>query len=343
MTTGRIGFCCSFVPESGDEAERRAMNVRTVTLSWLSRQTEAVAHERLDEVVTHNLEALDRQIAHVAEAPCEERMFRMVSGFLPFWSHPGAASAWQASALRSRVEQRLAAIGERARAGDVRLSMHPGQHAVLATARPEALANAGRDIQDHVDVFQMMGFGGGWHPRGAHINVHGGAAGPGIDGIRAGLATLPRAARDLLTIENDEYAFGLDDLLGLADEVALVVDFHHHWVKSGGEYLEPDDPRIATLRESWRGVRPVAHISVSPEALYHEPIVEERPDYAALTAVGFGKHELRAHSEMMWNTAVNDLVARHLAWCDVEVEAKGKNLASRQLADHVRMAEAAAG
>jgi UV DNA damage endonuclease len=42
---------------------------------------------------------------------------------------------------------------------------------------------------------------------------------------------------------------------------------------------------------------------------------------------------------MMWNARVNDLVHRHLAWCDVEVEAKAKNLASAQLADHVRAAE----
>jgi hypothetical protein len=40
---------------------------------------------------------------------------------------------------------------------------------------------------------------------------------------------------------------------------------------------------------------------------------------------------------MMWNRAVNDLVARHLGWCDIEVEAKAKNLASAQLAEHVRL------
>jgi hypothetical protein len=37
----------------------------------------------------------------------------------------------------------------------------------------------------------------------------------------------------------------------------------------------------------------------------------------------------------MWNEAVNDLVAGHLAWTDFEVEAKLKNLASAGLARHV--------
>ena len=35
---------------------------------------------------------------------------------------------------------------------------------------------------------------------------------------------------------------------------------------------------------------------------------------------------------MMWNEAVNALVARHLAWTDFEIEAKAKNLASAGIA-----------
>ena len=42
----------------------------------------------------------------------------------------------------------------------------------------------------------------------------------------------------------------------------------------------------------------------------------------------------------MWNRAVNRLVGRHLVWTDVEVEAKAKNLASADLAAHVRESEA---
>jgi hypothetical protein len=38
---------------------------------------------------------------------------------------------------------------------------------------------------------------------------------------------------------------------------------------------------------------------------------------------------------MMWNAAVNDLVGRHLAWSDFEIEAKFKNLASEGIAAHV--------
>ena len=338
--TGRIGFCCTFVSPAGDTEEERRLNMRRVTIAQLGRLGPAAALDKLHEVVAHNLDALDAQLAFVAALPEEERMFRIVSGFLPGWSHADVLGVYRDADLRGLIERRLAAAGAFARAHDIRLSMHPGQHAILATLRESALANAITDIGEHSEIMQMLGYGGGWHPHGAHVNIHGGSAAAGIEGLRHGLALLPAAARDLITIENDELSFGLDTLLALADEVALVVDFHHHWIFTRGEYLEPGDPRVGRIEQSWRGVRPAAHISVSREALYSELLDRERPDFAELNAAGFKASELRGHSDMMWNAAINDLVAQHLGWCDIEVEAKKKNLASAQLAEHVRKGRA---
>ena len=67
-----------------------------------------------------------------------------------------------------------------------------------------------------------------------------------------------------------------------------------------------------------------------------DPAPDALPDFAALTAAGASARDLRAHSDTMWNEAVNDWVAAHLAWTDIEVEAKFKNIASHQLAERVR-------
>lgn len=165
--------------------------------------------------------------------------------------------------------------GEAARAAGVRLSMHPAQHAILASGNPGVIDNAIHDIED---------------------------------------------------------------LLQVADEVAIVVDFHHHWIHSRGERLQPDDRRIGAVRSSWRGVRPLSHVSVSREILLndHDPDRDRLPDFAELEAQGHKPSKLRGHSDRMWNRAVNRLVAGHLAWTDVEVEAKAKSLASRDLADQLR-------
>jgi UV DNA damage repair endonuclease len=141
-------------------------------------------------------------------------------------------------------------------------------------------------------------------------------------------------ARNLITIENDEMTNGLDVVMAVADSVAIVLDVHHHWINSG-EYITPQDPRARRVVESWRGVRPALHYSVSREdcIVGHDTTV--RPDLAQLLATGYKKQKLRAHSDLMWNTACNDWIAEFSPEWDIQCEAKGKNLASQQVYEHI--------
>lgn len=338
MTIPRLGFCCKYLPEDGAAEAARRMNTMTVTMTYLGRLDDKASYDKLFAVVSHNLEAVTRQIAHVASRPKLERLHRMSSDLLPGYTHASCQHLYQDADLRKLIEVKLAQAGEFAREHGVRLSMHPGQFCVIASANPNAAANGIAEFEYHADVMRLMGYGSGWHPDGAHINIHGGAKALGAEGIRRGLANLSETARNLITIENDEVSFGLDDLLPLVDDVPLVLDLHHHWIKSGGEYMEPDDPRVGLIIQSWRGVRPLSHVSVSREDLLPAYDIHALPDFRALTEAGIRPRDLRAHSDLMWNMAVNDLVARHLSWSDFEVEAKMKNIASEGLALHVEKA-----
>jgi UV DNA damage endonuclease len=331
----RLGFCCKFIPPDGDTDVARRMNMMGLTMAYLARLGPAAAYDKLAAVVAHNLEALRLQIEHVASRPPVERLHRIMSSVLPGYTHPSCREFYRDQDLRTPFEKGLAEAGALARRSDVRLSMHPGQFCVLATTNEGALHNALAELEYHAEVMSLMGYGTGWHPHGAHINVHGGAKAAGQDGFRRGLALLSAEARNLVTVENDEVSYGLDDLLPLAGELPLVLDLHHHWIASAGEYIEPDDPRIEAIVASWRGVRPVAHVSVSREDLLQGHAADVRPDFAELTTSGIKPKDLRGHSDLMWNDAVNGLVGEHLAWADFEIEAKSKNLASEGLARHL--------
>jgi UV DNA damage repair endonuclease len=115
----------------------------------------------------------------------------------------------------------------------------------------------------------------------------------------------------------------------------LVLDIHHHWVKTG-EYIEPTDDRIKSIIDSWRGVRPAMHYSVSREDVLENFNPTVQPNMTTLLESGYKKAKLRAHSDYMWNTAVNDWALRHWSWADIMVEAKMKNLASIKLYEHAR-------
>ena len=150
----------------------------------------------------------------------------------------------------------------------------------------------------------------------------------GPAGIKHAVDTrLSQEARNTITIENDENKWGIDASLELANTCALVLDIHHHWCPEG-EYIHPNDDRFLRIVDSWRGVRPVIHYSVSREDVLTGHPLDVQPDMDILLAGEYKKAKLRAHSDYMWNNAVNDWALSFLPHADIMVESKAKNLAS---------------
>ena len=123
----------------------------------------------------------------------------------------------------------------------------------------------------------------------------------------------------------------MDSCLELEKHVALVLDIHHHWCHSAGEYIEVNDDRVKRVIDSWRGVRPAMHYSISKEDYLTEHRHDTRPSMEDLLHRGYKKAKLRAHSDMCWNTACNEWALSFSDDFDIMVEAKHKNLASTQL------------
>ena len=174
---------------------------------------------------------------------------------------------------------------------------------------------------------RWMGYGK--QPYDIKINVHiAGRQGP--DGIRRAYKLLSPEARNTLVIENEENTWGLDNCLTLSDLLPITLDIHHHWIRES-EYIQPNDCRIQQIIDSWRGVRPTFHYSVSRENWLPEHSTDELPNMSKLLESGHKRQKLRAHSDFMWNTACNEWALSHLAWGDCMVESKGKNLSSFNL------------
>jgi UV DNA damage endonuclease len=88
--------------------------------------------------------------------------------------------------------------------------------------------------------------------------------------------------------------------------------------------------------DSWRGVRPVIHYSVSREDVLTGHPGHIRPDFRTLLTEGHKKAYLRAHSDFYWNDAVNAWALTHNEWADIMCESKGKNIASFKLAEQLQ-------
>jgi UV DNA damage repair endonuclease len=314
------------------EEIQRPLNTRSTTVSWLNRQTREIAEERMWDIMVHNIQAYNNLIEYVAGLPLGLRMVRLGSDLLPMYTQPDWSYFWRKSDVRMYCEKHLAIVGQKGRANDVRLSMHPGQFTVLASVSPDIVTKSIEEFEYHVDIAKWMGYGIEFQD--FKINVHiSGRAGP--EGIRQALPRLSPEARKTITIENDEMSWGLEASIELEKHVALVLDIHHHWVATG-EYIQPTDDRLLRIKDSWRGVRPAMHYSVSKNDYIVDHPSDELPNIDTLLANGYKKQKLRAHSDTYWNTAVNEWAYSFTDSFDIMCESKHKNLASIQFMESMQ-------
>ena len=336
--TKKIGFACKWIDHAGqldgikptDDAKQ--FNTGSTTVAWLNRQSRNVAEEKLWDLAIGNIESVRKLVERVGTLNENLRMVRLGSDILPMYTQRDWKFFYGLPDVRNRIEAGFREVGDLARKNGVRLSMHPGQFTVLASDNPGIVNNSIEEFEYHADMAKYMGFGQQFQD--FKINVHiSGKQGP--EGIRRAYQKLSTEARNCITIENEENAWGLDDCLTISDLVPIVLDVHHHWIKTG-DYISPMDPRVDQVVQSWRGVRPTMHYSVSREdyLVDHDNVVA--PDYKILLEDGYKKQKLRAHSDFYWNTATNEWALSFLGTHDIMCESKGKNLASFALADQAK-------
>jgi UV DNA damage endonuclease len=333
---GKIGFACKWIDNPAqidgikptDDAKQ--YNTGSTTVAWLKRQSQQVAEEKLWDLMKGNIEAVRKLVEKVGTLDESLRMVRISSDILPVYTQPDYSYFWRLPDVRAYAEKHFAQVGALARTNNVRLSFHPGQFTVLASENPGIVERSIEEFEYHVDMARWMGFGKTFQD--LKINVHiSGKRGP--EGIIDALGKLSPEARNCITIENDENCWGIDSSIELAKHCALVLDIHHHWIRTG-DYIQATDDRCQRVIESWRGVRPVIHYSVSREDVLigHCPIT--LPDHALLLENGYKKQKMRAHSNFYWNKSVNDWALTFRKDFDIMCESKAKNLASKTLYDY---------
>ena len=334
----KIGFACKWIDtpdqvngiDAKDDAKK--YNTGSTTVSWLNRQSRDVAEQKLWDLMVGNIEAVYKLVERVSQLEPHLRMVRLSSDILPVYTHDTYRDYWLQPAVVSYLETNFKRVGDLARSSNVRLSMHPGQFTVLASDNPGIVDRSIEEFEYHANIAKWMGYGKTFQD--FKINVHiSGRAGP--QGIRSAYKRLTPEARNCITIENEEISHGLDDCLSISDLVPIVLDIHHHWIREG-EYINPSDARVSRVVDSWRGVRPTCHYSISREDILvgHSTLVS--PDHTTLLLEGHKKQKLRAHSNFYWNRNVNKWALSFLDRFDIMAESKGKNLASFELASQAK-------
>jgi UV DNA damage endonuclease len=255
----RWGLCCQFA--------EHPVKFRTTTAAAALRLSTEERSRKLAELCAHNVQSLWETLAFCRDQ--DIGCFRVNSQILPLATHPLAGYELCDLPGGAAIIADFEKCGAFAAEHDIRLTFHPDQYVVLNSPREEVVASSIAEIEYQTQVAQWIG--------ADVINIHaGGAYGnkPGaLATFEGNLARLSPAARQRLTIENDDTIYSPADLLPLCRSAGLplVYDVHHHRCLPDSLSIEEAtsaaaatwdrEPlfHISSPRDTWQGARPERH------------------------------------------------------------------------------------
>lgn len=256
---------------------------KTITRKRLLDLSLEEREQKLRHIYLENLSRF-RKAVHF----CNENdisLYRMSSGLFPF------SDSEHGSALLLDLKHELRLAGEEAARLGIRVVAHPDQFVVLNSESPNVVRNSIHILANQARIMDFFGF-----PRSAWatLEIHGGKSGR-ADALVETISELPGNVRSRIALENDEYAYGADQILDICRRasVPMVFDAHHHVVRekldsydhpsvgfftrqAAGTWPDPawQMTHISNGKESFNDPRHHDHISVMPEAYQQVPWIE---------------------------------------------------------------------
>lgn len=260
--------------------------------------------------------------------------FRISSDLFPWvgFYNPERLKDWDA------ITYLLSDIGDIATENNIRLSFHPGQFCVLASADSKVVDRAIIELNWNSKLFDLMGFEPSHYNK---INIHiGGVYGDkksALDRWIDNWYKLDANTKKRLVIENDDKPsmYTVEDLMYVHEQIGIPItfDYYHHKLNPGNL---TEQEALEMAMSTWpEGIVPATHYSEcrrdEQQSLIQEVFKKHNIEYDQLDEWPtfkkmhdeFQKTKITAHSDYVINE-INNYGHR----IDCMVEAKAKNLAT---------------
>lgn len=293
----KLTLCCQFIEQP--------IKFTTYKLKSLLEMDEHKAREKILMVIDNNIKNLELAINYCLDKKIES--FRISSNMIPHFDNIIKFGFIDRTDL-DQIEKKLKNIQYK----DLILSMHPGQYVNMGSPTKEVVENSVLDLRYHIFIAKAMNFD--------DINIHiGGAYGDKEAAkerfIKNMKMMLTNEELKMITIENDEYNYSIDDVIDVVNrlEIRATFDIHHQRVYNLRYGIEDNiEDQYFRAKKTWKDFSyNRIHIS-SPKFGYEDPKkARNHSDYIDIMDIPF------------WLMEEKDLV------CDVE--AKMKELAVLKL------------
>jgi UV DNA damage endonuclease len=187
------------------------------------------------------------------------RSFRLTSVILPHYTQPNLDFKWD----MEFADGALRSLGDLARKYSMRITTHPDHFSYqISSLRPEVVRHAIEDLKMHDEILTRMGM-----DSESVMTVHGpaplGDKLAALERWEAAYKSLPDGVRHRLVLENDEFTWGVAELLPVCERnnVPFVLDWFHNSVSR--DRVEITDELLERILATWkcRGLRPLMHYS----------------------------------------------------------------------------------
>lgn len=204
----RIGYACLTVDVPG-----------TAMRSCMMKNA---SEDKLYELIEANLQALEHILDYNRIHGI--KLFRISSDLIPFGSSPVNTLLWW-----DIFDRQFVHLGEKIKAYDIRVSMHPGQYTVLNSPEEEVVGRAIKDLLYHTKVLDCLRTGSE-----SKIVLHIGGVYKdklfAMERFCINYAKLDVSIKQRLVIENDDKSYNIADVLTIGTKLGVPVIFDnlHH-------------------------------------------------------------------------------------------------------------------
>lgn len=255
----RLGLCCIF--------RDQPIKFRTTTAAAIRRLPPEEGRRKLAELCAANATALMEALHFCSQNGIG--CFRVNSQILPLKTHPDVGYDLKELPGGPEIVNQFRNCKAFAESAGLRTTFHPDQFVVLNSPRPDVVDQSIAELEYQAEVARWIG--------ADVVNIHGGGAyGDKPTALRAfatNFTRLSRAARRLVTLENDDRIFTPADLLPFCREhgIPFVYDVHHHRCTPDGMTEEEATKQalatwdreplfhISSPLEGWNGPSPQRH------------------------------------------------------------------------------------
>lgn len=246
----RIGYAC--------------LTVGVVETNFRSCTIKNTNKNNLLSIIEHNLKSLENIIDYNIKN--DIRLFRISSDLIPFGSSEVNDLPWW-----DIFSSKLSSIGEKIKASEMRVSMHPGQYTVLNSPKEDVVKRAIEDLNYHNRVLDSLGVDMDskiiLHIGGVYNNKE-----KAINNFIENFQLLDKSVRQRLVIENDDKSFNIGEVFKIGEllNIPVVFDNLHNEVLPYD--LSKDNKYwIAQCRKTWKKEDGVQKIHYSQQDVNKRP------------------------------------------------------------------------